>query len=169
MLHCVGGDDIRIAGSSVTDGIGVQLQPDASVAVENRGGPAEFLLLQGMPIGAPVFQMGPFVMNTPEELRQAFDDYNLTGFGGWPWSSFRCCPFPLRWPNLIRFKRSWWNSRNSLRVSFSCRLFLGSTGVGEMRQERCRPWWVACWPALFGILSTGGREVGRLPESMPLR
>jgi redox-sensitive bicupin YhaK (pirin superfamily) len=87
MLHCVGGDDVRIAGTSVTDGIGVQVRTDVPVVLMNEGAPAEFLLLQGRPIGAPVFQIGPFVMNTPEELRQAFADYNRTGFGGWPWSS----------------------------------------------------------------------------------
>jgi hypothetical protein len=87
MLHCVAGDDVRVAGTSVADGIGAQVRPDAAVLLENRGDPAEFLLLQGQPIGAPVFQMGPFVMNTPEELRRAFDDYNRTGFGGWPWST----------------------------------------------------------------------------------
>jgi hypothetical protein len=43
-------------------------------------------MLQGRPIGAPVFQMGPFVMNSPEELRQAVDDYRRTRFGGWPWA-----------------------------------------------------------------------------------
>ena len=55
--------------------------------LENHGTPAEFLLLQGQPIGAPVFQMGPFVMNSAEELRQAVDDYRRTEFGGWPWST----------------------------------------------------------------------------------
>lgn len=87
MLHCVAGDDVRVAGTNVADGIGAQVRSDAVVSLENRGDPAEFLLLQGQPIGAPVFQMGPFVMNTPEELRLAFDDYNRTGFGGWPWST----------------------------------------------------------------------------------
>lgn len=87
MLHFVAGDDVRVAGTGVTDGIGVQVRADATTVVQNHGTPAEFLLLQGQPIGAPVFQMGPFVMNTPEELRRAFDDYNRTGFGGWPWSS----------------------------------------------------------------------------------
>jgi hypothetical protein len=87
MLHCVAGDNVLLAGTRVSKGIGVQVRPDVPVVLENHGTPAEFLLLQGTPIGAPVFQMGPFVMNTPEELRQAFDDYNRTGFGGWPWST----------------------------------------------------------------------------------
>ena len=87
MLHFVAGDDVRIAGTTVADRTGVQTRPDVTTVVENHGSPAEFLLLQGQPIGAPVFQMGPFVMNTPEQLRQAFDDYNRTQFGGWPWST----------------------------------------------------------------------------------
>ena len=59
----------------------------ARAVITNHGGPAEFLLLQGRPIGAPVFQMGPFVMNSPEELRQAVIDYRATQFGGWPWAT----------------------------------------------------------------------------------
>jgi hypothetical protein len=54
--------------------------------LSNHGEPAEFLLLQGQPIGAPVFQLGPFVMNSAEELRTAVEDYQRTQFGGWPWS-----------------------------------------------------------------------------------
>jgi hypothetical protein len=86
-LHCFEGDDVVIAGTKVSSGVGARMRPDVDAAVENRGKPAEFLLLQGRPIGAPVFQLGPFVMNTPEELRRAVDDYRRTQFGGWPWPS----------------------------------------------------------------------------------
>jgi redox-sensitive bicupin YhaK (pirin superfamily) len=85
MLHCFLGEETTVAGTRITKDTGVRLRPDADVTVRSTSGPVEFLLLQGRPIGAPVFQMGPFVMNSPEELRQAVADYRATQFGPWPW------------------------------------------------------------------------------------
>lgn len=87
VLHCFEGDDVQIGSTTLAKRVGVQLNANLPAAIVNHGGPAQFLLLQGQPIGAPVFQLGPFVMNTPEELQQALDDYRRTQFGGWPWSS----------------------------------------------------------------------------------
>ncbi|PKZ22814.1 pirin family protein [Corynebacterium amycolatum] len=45
------------------------------------------LILQGRPIGAPVYQHGPFVANSREELVEAFDAYQRGEFGAWPYES----------------------------------------------------------------------------------
>jgi redox-sensitive bicupin YhaK (pirin superfamily) len=52
------------------------------VTLEATGGDAfDVILLGGQPIGEPVEQYGPFVMNTRAELQQAFDDYQRGRLG----------------------------------------------------------------------------------------
>jgi redox-sensitive bicupin YhaK (pirin superfamily) len=64
---------------------GAVLESDRPVTVTAGSGGAEALVLQGRPIGEPVAQYGPFVMNDQAGIEQAFADYRATGFGGWPW------------------------------------------------------------------------------------
>ncbi|HZW37265.1 MAG: pirin family protein [Deltaproteobacteria bacterium] len=49
-----------------------------SVTAENE--PVRFLLVSGKPIGEPVAWYGPIVMNTAQELRVAFDEYQKGTF-----------------------------------------------------------------------------------------
>ncbi len=78
------GSPVVIEGTSLPVNHGAELEPEAAVIV-NGAQPARLLVLQGVPIGEPVAQQGPFVMNSPAELQQAFADYRRTQFGRWPW------------------------------------------------------------------------------------
>lgn len=101
MLHVFEGRDIDVGGVGVEAPTGVQVRSDREIELVNRAGPAQILVLQGRPIGAPVFQMGPFVMNSPEQLRQAVADYHRTRFGEWNWGG----PSPVHPRSQGRFAR----------------------------------------------------------------
>ena len=84
VLYFFSGTTIEVDGQSIKSGHGVQLEGRAEVEIKNGNSKTEILLLQGRPIGEPVVQHGPFVMNTTGEIRQAMIDYQNTQFGGWP-------------------------------------------------------------------------------------
>jgi redox-sensitive bicupin YhaK (pirin superfamily) len=77
--------DVQIDGQSISSPSAAVLRAGGGVTIEALDAPAECLLLQGRPIGEPVEQYGPFVMNDRAGIEQAFADYQRTGFGGWPW------------------------------------------------------------------------------------
>ena len=86
-LYFFRGGSVQIDGRLLERQAAVQFDNSAEVQLENGPAESEFLLLQGRPIAEPVAQYGPFVMNTRDEINQAFRDYQRTGFGGWPWPS----------------------------------------------------------------------------------
>lgn len=79
------GDEITVAETTVQKYHSIELLADVDVTITVGTQPAKILLLQGRPIGEPVIQYGPFVMNTKQEIHDAFEDYHKTQFGGWPW------------------------------------------------------------------------------------
>ena len=86
-LYIYQGGGLGVAGRDVPVSSVVALRAEAPVSLLNGSAPASLLVLSGRPIGEPVAQHGPFVMNHPGEIRQAMIDYHQTQFGGWPWPS----------------------------------------------------------------------------------
>ncbi len=76
---------VTVDGQPIDRPAVLDLRSELAVTVTAGLDPAELLLLQGRPLGEPVAHHGPFVMNTRDELIQAYADYQRTGFGGWPW------------------------------------------------------------------------------------
>lgn len=68
------GSDILLAEQLAVLSDGSQLKLQAKQA-------SRFLLIAGKPFNEPVARYGPFVMNTEEEIKQAFIDYRAGDFG----------------------------------------------------------------------------------------
>jgi quercetin 2,3-dioxygenase len=71
-------------GQLAVYGAGNTLTVRAAVQQESRSPNMDVLILGGMPIREPVAWMGPFVMNTREEVVQAFSDYQAGRLGSIP-------------------------------------------------------------------------------------
>jgi hypothetical protein len=87
MLYFFAGAKLEIEGRALSKHAAIEVAADRSVTLAAPDGEVEVLLMQGRPIGEPVAQYGPFVMNTRAELQQAFNDYQRTQFGGWPFGA----------------------------------------------------------------------------------
>ena len=86
------GNETRVAGETFRDKAAVRVRPDVPTRIENGAQPTDLLVLQARPLEEPVFQYGPFVMGTREEVQQAFLDYQRTQFGAGPSRTTRRCP-----------------------------------------------------------------------------
>jgi redox-sensitive bicupin YhaK (pirin superfamily) len=73
-----------VSGQLAAFGNGEVISVTADLAQESRSPNLEVLILGGEPIGEPIAWYGPFVMNTHEELAQAFDDYRRGRMGTIP-------------------------------------------------------------------------------------
>ena len=86
-LYFYDGKSVTIGGQNFSSHQAAELFADQEVQLINGETESSLLMLQGKPIGEPVAQYGPFVMNTQEEIQLAFSEYRKTQFGGWPWPS----------------------------------------------------------------------------------
>ncbi|MEM7139992.1 MAG: pirin family protein [Actinomycetota bacterium] len=99
VLYAFEGSTIAIEGVVLDAGTGALVRPDRPLELVAGEGGIDAMLLQGRPIAEPIARYGPFVMNTEDEIRAAYDDFQTTRFGGWPWPS----PAPNHGPDAGRF------------------------------------------------------------------
>ena len=86
-LYFYEGEQLQITDQLITPDHCVDLMASSETIIKNGATESKLLILQGKPINEPIAQHGPFVMNSSEEIQQAFKEFRQTQFGGWPWDS----------------------------------------------------------------------------------
>jgi hypothetical protein len=71
---------VSIEGKRITAANGAILSDGSKILISTNHEPARVLVIAGRPLGEPVARYGPFVMNTREEIAQAFADYRAGRF-----------------------------------------------------------------------------------------
>ena len=80
-LAYVFGGAVRVGETEIKDGQLAELGAGDTVRFRGLPGGGRLLLLAGVPLEEPVARYGPFVMNTREEIFQAFQDYQAGRLG----------------------------------------------------------------------------------------
>ncbi len=84
-IYSFEGSWVTVGDHRLDVGVGARLAANEDAVLVAGEDGVECIVLQGRPIGEPIAQYGPFVMNNQAEIRQAMADYRATRFGGWPW------------------------------------------------------------------------------------
>jgi redox-sensitive bicupin YhaK (pirin superfamily) len=87
-LYYYEGGSVSIEDTLIQANNMITLAGDENIVIQNGNERSSFILLEGEPIGEPVVEYGPFVMNTQQEIEDAYKDFQDTKFGGWPWDSY---------------------------------------------------------------------------------
>lgn len=72
---------LQIDVDTINSGFSVFFDKGDAIQLIGTGLLNRFLLIGGLPIGEPIARSGPFVMNTKEEIMQAYTDYQTGNFG----------------------------------------------------------------------------------------
>ena len=84
-LYFFEGSVLELNGEKIESKTALMVESQVDLILKSTSTEIELLMLEAKPIGEPVVQHGPFVMNSREEIVQTFEDYQRTQFGGWPW------------------------------------------------------------------------------------
>lgn len=87
-LYFYEGDVLLIDNDIVPEYHLAEVAANAEITLKASKSNCSILVLQGKPIAEPVVQYGPFVMNTRAEIQEAYEDFQKTQFGGWPWPTY---------------------------------------------------------------------------------
>ena len=85
-LYFYAGTTGSLNGQVIAEHTGARVDPTQANTIAANETRSEVLLLQARPIGEPVAQNGPFVMNEQAEIDEAMTEFRTTRFGGWPWA-----------------------------------------------------------------------------------